>query len=128
MFSDAALVVLDEQQYDPIAKGQYEIMSGGLVWRDDFPEMGSPEWKLIARSFFYRYLIAFRADLTLGKERVEFRPLWEQVEMHAPNWPGLRPERRGEKVRRRLLAAKRRSDVCLDELERRLAETEPKEE
>jgi hypothetical protein len=66
---------------------------------------------------FHRSLIAYRASITLGEERMEFRPVWEQVVNDAPHWPGLREERRGEGARRRLLAALRRQDRCLLELE-----------
>lgn len=122
LFSPAALAVLDSQQYDPHAKGSYELMSGGLVWPDEFPDTGSAEWRLIARNYLYRYLIAYRSDITLGEERVGFRPVWEQALREAPNWPGLRPERRGEAARKRLLAAKRRETRCFDAIERQMEE------
>ena len=88
LFSQAALAVLDRQPYDPAAKGEYELMSGGLVWRDEFPR--SPEWELVSQNITYRFLVAHRADLTLGEVRIEFRAVWEQVLHYAPNWPGLR--------------------------------------
>src|SRR5437773_2111532 len=120
LFSLEALAILDRQVYDPAAKGQYELMSGGLIWPDEFPELGSAEWKLVSPDWVYRFLIAYRAAITLGEERIEFRPVWEQVVRHAPNWPGLREDRRGERARRRLLAAKRQQTPCLEELERML--------
>jgi hypothetical protein len=123
LFSSAALAVLDRQPYDPAAKGKYELMSGGLIWGDEFPKCGSSEWELVRPAWVYRYLIAYRAALTLGEERAEFRAVWEQVVQHAPNWPGLRPERRGESARKRLLAAQRRQSRCLDDLERMMSES-----
>jgi hypothetical protein len=125
MFSPAALALLDRQPYDPAAKGRYEFLSGGLIWGDDFPEFGSAEWQSISTNDVYRFLIAYRASITLGEERPEFRPVWEQVAREAPNWPGLRPERRGEKARKRLLAAKRRADACIDELEKQMSSPSP---
>jgi hypothetical protein len=122
LFSPAALAILNGQQYDPAAKGSYELFSGGLMWPDETPDHGAPGRELLSLGLVYRYLIAYRADITLGEGRAEFRPVWEQVVQHAPNWPGLRPERRGEQARRWLLAAKRRADRCLDELERRFDE------
>jgi hypothetical protein len=117
LFSAAALAVLDRRPFDPAARARYEIMSGGLMWPDEFPRPGTPEWEAVSPNWVYRYLIAYRASITLGEERPAFRPVWEQVVRHAPHWPGLRAERRGERARRRLLAAKRRADRCLDELE-----------
>jgi hypothetical protein len=118
LFSAAGLTVLDCQPYDPDAKGSYELMSGGLMWPDEHPKIGSPGCELISLVRVYRFLIAYRASITLGEERAEFRPVWEQVVRDAPNWPGLRQERRGEKAKKRLLAAKRRESVCFDEMER----------
>jgi hypothetical protein len=120
LFSVTALAVLDRQAYNPAARGRYELMSGGLIWDDEFPSLGSPEWQTIKPIFVYRYLIAYRASITLGEERLDCRPVWEQVLRHAPNWPGLREDRRDERARRRLLAAKRREARCLDELERHI--------
>jgi hypothetical protein len=120
LFSAAALAVLDRQPFDPTARGSYEMMSGGLIWRDEFPEYGSPEWQLVATDWVYRYLIGYRASITLGEERAELRPVWGQVVQGAPNWPGLREERRGDNARRRLSAARQSSRLCLDEVARRL--------
>lgn len=105
LFSAAALVLLDRQFYDPKARSSYEYMSGGLMWPDESPPMGSPEWAAISPIGAYRYLIAYRASITLGEERMEFRPVWEQVMRYAPRWPGLCEERRGDRARHRLLAA-----------------------
>jgi hypothetical protein len=120
LFSAAALAVLDSRPYDPLARGSYELMSGGLMWPDEFPRPGSPEWAEISPNWVYRYLIAHRASITLGEERVEFRAVWEQVVQFASRWPGLREDRRGELARRRLLAARRRQARCLEELDRYL--------
>lgn len=120
LFSEAALAVLDRMPFDPAARGSFEIMSGGLLWPDEFPGPGTREWAAIAPGWLYRYLIAYRASITLGEERAEFRSIWEQVIRHAPNWPGLRPERWGELAQRRLRAALRRQNRCLAELESHL--------
>lgn len=122
LFSPIALAALNGLQYDPAGKGSYELLSGGLIWPDERPEVGSPERRVISLDCVYRFLVAYRASITLGEERSEFRPVWEQVVSAAPNWPGLRPERRGEAARKRLLAAKRRGVRCLDELERMMAD------
>jgi hypothetical protein len=120
LFSPTALAVLDRMPLDSTARGSFELMSGGLMWPDEFPRPGSPDWATVSPNWVYRYLLAYRASITLGEERAEFRPVWEQVARHAPNWPGLRAERRGERARRRLLAALRRQEKCLAEMESHL--------
>jgi hypothetical protein len=127
LFSTAALVVLNNQAFDPAAKGRYENLSGGLIWGDEFPVSGTPEWEAIDENFTnfaYRYLVAYRASITLGKEREAFQGVWNQVMAFAPNWPGLRPERRGERAKKRLLAAKRQEAVCLEGLEKEISATD----
>lgn len=91
-------------------------MSGGLLWPDEFPPLNSPEWELVATQWVYRFLIAYRASITLGQERAEFKPVWDQVAAAAPRWPGLRAERRGSDALHRLRAALRVQDRCLAKL------------
>jgi hypothetical protein len=113
LFSRAALGLLDRRRFDPSARGQFEYLSGGLIWPDEFPAFGAT----VCRGDAFRYLIAFRASITLGEERDEFRPVWEQVVRHAPHWPGLRPERWGGPAVRRLRAALRIQEKCFAEWE-----------
>jgi len=117
LFSPAALEILDSQQHNPAAKGVFEWLSGGLVWPDERPEVSEPGRELVFANAAFGCLLASRAAITLGKE-TGIWPVWEQMLQHAPNWPGLRPERRGEQARKRLLAAQRRQDRCFAEIER----------
>ena len=107
-FSKAALAILNRQVYDPTAKCDYEIMSGGLLWSDEFPQIGSPEWPVFAHNWVYRFLLAYRASITMGEENALFRPVWQQAIHHAPNWPGLRAERRDKPVQHFLIMEKQR--------------------
>jgi hypothetical protein len=116
MFSDEALAVLDQLSFDPAACGQFEWLSGGLMWADEFPPLGTPERQAMSQAGAVGCLLAARAAVTLGQDS-GFLPVWEQVARHAPNWPGLRPERRGEAALRRLRAALRRQDRCLAAIE-----------
>ena len=125
LFSTAAATVLGGMPFDPMARSSLEIMSGGLMWPDEFPRLGTPEWALIAPGCLYRYLLAYRASITLHPEQRKFLAVWDQVVEHAPNWPGLRPERRDEPAARRLRAALRRQDKCLAELEKQLESDNP---
>lgn len=122
LFSAEALAILNSQQYDPTAKGRYEWLSGGLMWPDEFPKPGEPGRAIVFAPWAYRFLIAARAAITLGDEKTGFRPTWDQVVREAPNWPGLRPERWGEKARKRLLAAKRIQDRCFAEWDQQMAQ------
>jgi hypothetical protein len=111
-FSKAALKILDRSPFDPSSKGSYEYMSGGLIWTDEWPRAATLS---TLGGDIFKCLIAYRASITLGEEKPELRFAWEQVKAHAPNWPGLRPERYGEKAKRRLLAAKRIENAFLKE-------------
>jgi hypothetical protein len=117
LFSDAALAVLDRMSFDPAARGKLEVMSGGLMWPDEFPRPGARQWEPLQPGCLYRFLLAYRALITLNPEHAQAFDLWEQVVRDAPNWPGLRAERRGEAARNRLRAALRRFDKCLAESE-----------
>jgi hypothetical protein len=125
LFSAAALAILDRMPFDPAARGRFEYLSGGLMWQDEFPPVMSPDWQVIAPNYAYRYLIAYRASITLGREQAAFCPVWEQVVQQAPNWPGLRPERRGAAAMRRLRAALRVQDRCLAKLESHPGPSDP---
>lgn len=117
VFSKAALAILNRMPFDPTARGKFEYLSGGLLWADEFPPLGSSDWAVIEPDYLYRALLAYRASITLDQEQAKACELWDQVARQAPNWPGLRPERRGERAQRRLRAALRLSDKCLAELE-----------
>jgi hypothetical protein len=111
LFSRAGLWLLDRRLFDPAAEGRFEYLAGGLVWSDEFGAACSP----VFHGFAFRYLIAYRASVTLDKECVGFRPVWKQVVRFAPRWPGLRPERWSGPAVRRLRAALRVQDKCLAE-------------
>lgn len=118
---EIVLRLLDSMAYDPNAKSAYCMFSDGLHWSDEFPNsQASPDAEALWRDYLPRHLIHVRASLTLGEAQQGQLALWSQVERGAPNWPGLRPERRGPKARRQLLAAKRRADACIAQWEREL--------
>jgi hypothetical protein len=120
LFTRDGLAVLDRLQFDPAARASYDLMSGGLRWPDELPRPDTKDWDDIEPGDAYRYLLAYRAAITLGEDRPDYRPVWEQVVQFAANWPGLREERRGPKARRRLLATMRREQLCLSKLEAEL--------
>ena len=108
------LLLLDALTADPAATAKYEWLSGGLVWSEELPQDQAAR-RIVTRSDEFKYVLAYRASLTIGKERVEFRPHWEQIQSHAPRWPGLRADRRGDSARIQLLAGQ---ELMIRELEK----------
>jgi hypothetical protein len=62
-------------------------MSGALMWPDEKARMPFSEigW--------FRFALAYRSSLILGKPRSEFEPVWIALKRVAPNWPGFRVDR-----------------------------------
>ena len=116
LLSDTALEVLNRMPFDPIATCFYEHLSGGMLWSDEFPSVGSRDWEVVAKGYLYRFLIAARRDITIGEASPRFQPLWQKVEKCAPNWPGLRPERRSERMQKKLLAAEHLAKRCYEKM------------
>ena len=116
-FSDAAIAILNSMVVDPDATYSYEHLSGGFYWSDEFPPTDSPDWDIVGHDYLYRFLIRIRRCITLGDDSVAATPLWQQVLVDAPNWPGLLPDRRSGRIVKRLLAAERLADRCLAQLE-----------
>ena len=116
-FSDEAIAILNAMPVDPDATYSYEHLSGGFMWTDEFPPLRSAEWKIVRHDYIYRFLINMRRCITLGDTSHESTALWQQMVNDAPNWPGLLPERRSGRIAKRLLAAERLVDRCLDKLE-----------
>ncbi len=116
-FSDSALAILNAMPFSPDATIAYAHLAGGLVWSDEFPDVNSPAWKIVSHDEVYRYLIRIRRCITLDDSHLQQLPLWQQVAQFSPNWPGLRADRRTGPIVKRLRAAERLADRCLDKLE-----------
>ena len=128
LFSAGALHLLDRQSFDPAAKPSYDVLSDGLIWADEFPKRHWT-WRALNRGGLNRFLIAYRAQhtrgeiegvITLGENRINLRPIWEQVLLYAPSWPGLRSERCDNRARRRLTVLRKQASRCLREIEREM--------
>jgi hypothetical protein len=48
LISDGSLSVLNDMSLDAGSRGRFEWLSGGLMWPDEFPPLGTPERKLIS--------------------------------------------------------------------------------
>ena len=69
--------------FDSDASYGYEHLSGGFHWSDEFPDVGTREWKVVSEGYLYRFLIAARRDITLGEPSPRFQLVWQEVEKHA---------------------------------------------
>jgi len=104
LFSPAAIAVLREARFNPNAKRQYEIMSGGFVWSDErlFDSVHSGAILPV------RFLMAYRSSLTLGTPDEEARVPWDKLLRECPEWPGFSSERRDPSLAKELDAECRR--------------------
>ena len=91
--------------FGPEASPLYDLMSGVLIWEDEWPK---PE--ALPNMLPYKFLIVYRDSLIRGTEHTEWRFLWEQVQNEAPRWPGLRPERQGAEHTEQLLKMEKQAE------------------
>lgn len=113
--SEAALAILDHMRFDPAASYFYDHLAGGFVWSDEFPPLG-PDRRIVSSGYLERYIIHIRRCITLGETELLSFYLWRQLEEGAPNWPGLRIERRTGRIVKRLRAAERLAERCYDKI------------
>lgn len=114
VFSRKAIQILNAMPFDENATYFYELMAGGFLWSDEFPEIDSNKWKDFGHDDVYRYLLAIRREIMLGNEDRKQHPLWKQVKTYAPSWPGLRQERLTGRIVNRLKAAIRKSNYEIE--------------
>ena len=67
----------------------YELMTGGLMWRDETNSKTPGE---VVNSL--RLIIAYRTSLMLDEPRTEFSELWDEGLYLFPKWIGFRLDRR----------------------------------
>lgn len=106
-FSPAAIAALKQAVWDPKAERLTDLLAGGFFWSDE--NLHEVSQTGIRKDFTAeRMLVAYRASLAMGKPRSVLSEPWEQVCQEAPEWPGLRPERRssanGEELEANLMA------------------------
>jgi hypothetical protein len=100
----------------------FEIMSGGLLWSDEFPEDRAffrvKNWAII------RFVLNYRTSLILGEPAAGGREIWDEAKRQFPDWPGFVPERCSPELRDtyELLSLDFRREM--DEMERELDEAE----
>ena len=103
---------------DPRATCNYDVMSGALVWSDEFPAFRDlariKGWSII------RVVLRFRTELILGKPDEQFREFWDTAMRLFPEWPGFAPERQSPELREIYRENSATSDAELDEIEREM--------
>ena len=103
---------------DPRATCTYEVMSGALVWSDEFPELRALArvrgWSII------RVVLRFRTELILGEPNEQYREYWDEALRLFPEWPGFAPERRFPELREVFREKSAASNAELDEIEREM--------
>jgi hypothetical protein len=105
-FSPAAIAALRRAEWNPAAERLTDLLAGGFFWSDE--NLHEVTNTGIREDFTAeRMLVAYRASLAMGTPRETLSEPWEQVTQEAPDWPGLRPERRsaalGDEIETNLL-------------------------
>jgi hypothetical protein len=98
--------------YDENATRSYDIMRGGFIWSDEFPNNGKDHDMLMSSIGLLVEIIAYRASLTAGKSRIEFEEEWNTLKIACPSWPGFREERIYGKIERDYKAVEKKEERC----------------
>ena len=117
--SPGFLSLLRQARYDPAARRGYDHFAGGFLWSDEFPE-GWSKVTFRLDDWLQRKLVADRAAVILGGDVDRFMAIWQEVERVAPDWPGLRPERRDRAVSAELIAKREEVEAGLEALDQRI--------
>lgn len=107
---------LEKCRYMSDATASYDIMAGGLIWSDEIPQREECD-DYLKVALYLRPIIAYRASLTLGNERIEFKKHWLKLNEAIPYWPGFKPERIRGEAERLLRIHKYKEDKVIKKLE-----------
>jgi hypothetical protein len=66
---------------------RYELLSGSLVWSDEFPK-GTK-----ASTDCLRFVFRYRTSLILGEPDKPYEIFWNEAQRHFPDWIGFSPDR-----------------------------------
>jgi hypothetical protein len=70
---------------DEQAVPSYELLSGSLIWSDEFPK--DPKVSTHCLRFVFRY------SLILGEPETHYEIFWNRARQHFPEWIGFAPDR-----------------------------------
>jgi Rieske Fe-S protein len=100
-FPEQALAILRAAQFDPTARPGLELLSGSLVWDDEAYLEFVPVCRHHGCTAYWEPLV-FRSSLIRGQPDEGCRRGWDELQRACPEWPGFRPERRGDALRAEL--------------------------
>ncbi len=82
---------LRHTSFDPRAKRDAELLSGGFMYSDEMPARWYRDTD--EGGYAFRFLIGFRGSLIRQEPMEHLRPIWDEVYRLCPHWPGFRSER-----------------------------------
>jgi hypothetical protein len=116
-----AAPVLDALIAQPDAHVFFEVMSGALVWSDEYPFVADGVYYDI--EMFPRQLLrgvwAYRSSLIEGEPKERCRAGWELAQSLFPKWPGFLPERRDPSLKDLLVRLREEAGDPFEDLEKR---------
>jgi hypothetical protein len=66
---------------------RYELLSGSLVWSDEFPKGTKVNTDCL------RFLFRYRTSLILGEPDKPYEVFWKEAQRHFPEWIGFALDR-----------------------------------
>jgi hypothetical protein len=66
---------------------RYELLSGSLVWSDEFPKGTTVNTDCL------RFVLRYRTSLILGESDKPYEIFWDEARRHFPEWIGFAPDR-----------------------------------
>lgn len=91
----------------------YEILSGGLVWVDEIPDLSTlPAGTLEG----LRGVIRYRTTLILGEPDQQYHEYWSEARKLFPNWPGFVAARQSIELRPRCVELKSKAAEEMDKM------------
>jgi hypothetical protein len=105
--------LLNRLTLDQGARCFYEWLSGGLLWRDEIPDLsGLPAGTFEA----LRGVLRYRTALILGQPDESCKDVWQAAQQLFPNWPGFVPARRSVDLHAMCLQVKAKARQEMDHL------------
>src|SRR4051794_32197583 len=77
---------------DEQAVVRFELLSGSLVWSDEFPK-GTK-----ANTHCLRFVFRHRTSLIVGESDKPYEIFWSEAKRHFPEWIGFAPDRTHQNV------------------------------
>jgi hypothetical protein len=99
-FPEEAVACLRRTRYNPTARPDLELVSGSLIWEDEFADYVEFVARCRAESCLcYWEPVGFRTSVIRGSPKEGLRRGWDQLRTVCPDWPGFREERYDEALR-----------------------------